>query len=105
MVARDARMSGHGQAWGRVCEVRAGPFDLIHFDSLHLPSKSSRLLKIVSRVAEHNLFYFFLPSGITCEMLGCHPAAGATWECFISHASLGYSGIFLPPSCELLRGL
>lgn len=99
-------MSGHGQAWGRVCEVRAGPFDLIHFDSLHLPSKSSRLLKIVSRVAEHNLVWvgFFFLSGITCEILGRHPAAGAMWECFVSHGSLGYLGIFLPPSCELLGG-
>jgi len=45
-------------------------------------------------------------------MLGCHPAPGMMYkeesllECFLSHASLVYSGIFLPPSCEdLLRGL
>ena len=33
------------------------------FDSLHLFSKSSRLFKIVARVAEKTLCYFFAPAG------------------------------------------
>lgn len=53
-----AEWPGAGTGMGYVRSEQDLPFV-----SLHLFSKSSRLFKIVSSIAEQNLFYFFASAG------------------------------------------